>query len=367
MKMALELAEMARGRTSPNPMVGAVIVRDGQILGQGYHRRSGTPHAEILAIEQAGGDVRNATLYVNLEPCSHQGKTPPCVDAIIKKEISRVVVAMIDPNPLVMGRGIKKLRLAGIEVDCGVMEGEARRLNEAFVTFHLLKRPFVIAKWAMTLDGRTSADSGDSRWISCDASRHYAHELRATSDAVAVGSGTVLLDNPRLNVRLDGFEYDQPRRIIFDGSLRIPIGARCLDNSGGEVIIVTSSAAAPERIDRLRASGHEVLVVPSKSHRIPVEDAIPMLGDHGIQSLLVEGGRQLHTSLLQAHLIDKLVVFLGPKLLGGELSTTPLCNLGIQQVRNAISLKNVSTRLFGSDVCIEGYLNILPKIEPVSI
>jgi diaminohydroxyphosphoribosylaminopyrimidine deaminase/5-amino-6-(5-phosphoribosylamino)uracil reductase len=360
MRQAIELAALARGRASPNPMVGAVLVKDDRVLGQGYHRGPGLPHAEIEAMKDAGGEARGATLYVNLEPCGHQGRTPPCTDAISKAGIVRVVAAMMDPHPLVSGNGLRRLRSAGVEVDCGVLEGEARRLNEAFVTYHLKKRPFTIAKWAMTLDGRTSTDTGDSRWISNDASREYVHELRSTVDAIAVGVGTVVYDNPRLNVRLKGFNRKQPARVILDGRLRIPLGARCLKTSGGENIILTTLHASEERIERLRAEGHTVLVVPGKRRIIAVDKALETLAQRGIQSVLVEGGREVHTSLLRAGLADKVVIFVAPVIVGGGRQTSPTFDLGVTRMKAAMNLKNVTIRTFGANACIEGYLNPPP-------
>jgi diaminohydroxyphosphoribosylaminopyrimidine deaminase / 5-amino-6-(5-phosphoribosylamino)uracil reductase len=361
MHQALELAAQARGCTSPNPMVGAVLVRNDRVIGKGYHKQAGQPHAEIEALRDAGNDARGATLYVNLEPCCHQGRTPPCTEAIIAAGITRVVAAMTDPNPEVAGKGFEQLRHAHVEVDCGVLEGEARRLNEAFITYHLLGRPFVIAKWAMTLDGRSSTDSGDSRWISNDASRRYAHELRASVDAVAVGVGTIFFDNPRLNVRLDQYKRCQPMRVIFDGNLRTPTGARCLDSSGGRAVLVCTSSAPPDRVARMHDAGHQVLVVPGKGRIVSVEPALKQLAGIGVQSVLVEGGRQLHTELLRHSLADKLIVFIGPSLVGGEGRTAPLVDLGITKMKSAISLKNVSIHTFGTDACIEGYINLPPR------
>ena len=364
MHQAMELAAQARGCTSPNPMAGAVLVRGEKVIGQGYHREAGLPHAEIEALKDAKGGAQGATLYVNLEPCCHQGKTPPCTGAIIKAGIARVVAAMADPNPLVAGKGLEILRQAGLEVDCGVLEGEARRLNEAFITYHLLKRPFIIAKWAMTLDGRSSTDSGDSRWISNDDSRRYSHELRASVDAVSIGVGTVFFDNPRLNVRLDQYKRRQPLRVIFDGNLRTPTGAKCMDPSGGQTILVCTPSAPPERIERMRKAGHRVLVAPGKGRIVEIESAFKQLAEIGVQSILVEGGRQLHTGLLRQGLADKIVVFVAPVMVGGESRTSPLVDLGITNMKSAISLKNVSILTFGGDVCVEGYINLPPRGLP---
>ena len=361
MRQALELAAQAKARTSPNPMVGAVVVRNDIVVGQGFHKRAGQPHAEIEALADAGEAARGSTLYVTLEPCCHQGRTPPCTQTIISTKVARVVAAMVDPDQRVAGKGLHILRMAGIEVDCGVLEGEARRLNEAFITYHLMKRPFTIAKWAMTLDGRTSTDTGDSRWISRDASREYVHEIRASVDGIAVGVGTVIADNPRLNVRLQGYDRRQPARVIFDEQMRTPLGARCLDSTGGDVIIVASELAPEDRVTAMRKEGHKVLIVPAQGRIISTQRALEMLAEIGIQSLLIEGGRHLHTCFLRAGLIDKLIIFVGMKLIGGEGMCSPFLDLGIARMKDAIIPKNISIRTIGSDVCIEGYINLPPQ------
>ncbi|MFW6286665.1 MAG: bifunctional diaminohydroxyphosphoribosylaminopyrimidine deaminase/5-amino-6-(5-phosphoribosylamino)uracil reductase RibD [Candidatus Sumerlaeota bacterium] len=360
MRRVLELAEKGRGTTSPNPMVGAILVRDDAIIGEGYHQRAGLPHAEVEALQDAGGDTAGATLYVNLEPCCHQGRTPPCTEQIIEAGIERVVMAMLDPNPLMAGNGFKRLQNAGIEVDCGCLVGAARHLNEAFITYHLRKRPFIIAKWAMTLDGRTSTQTGDSRWISNDKSRKSVHEIRSSVDAIAVGVGTIFFDNPHLTVRLDDYSREQPRRIIFDGGLRVPRGARCFDPPG-DAIVVCSPTASQERQKRLEDEGHTVLRAKGQGRIVHLASAMEMLAEMGIQSILIEGGRQLHTSLIREKLIDKVQVFVGPKLIGGAASTSPLQGLGISKMNQAIDLKNVSLKSFGTDAYLEGYIQTPPS------
>ncbi len=362
MRITLELADQAAGLTSPNPMVGAVIVSaDGQIVGQGWHRKAGMPHAEVEALQEAGQSAQGGTLYVNLEPCCHHGRTPPCTDAIIKAGLSRVVAGMIDPNPAIAGSGLKRLRVQGIEVECGVLESEARFLNQAFITWNLLNRPFIIAKWAMTLDGRTASDSGDSKWISNDISRKYVHRIRSSVDAIAVGFGTVFFDDPRLDVRLDDYEGKQPTRIIFDGGLRTPIEARALKSSDRKTIIICTQFASKDRMKRLEDDGHQVLIVPGKKRVVDVTLAMTMLAEQGILSLLVEGGRQLHTSLLNARLVDKVIAFISPTLVGTETGSPPIVGLGAFNMRQALHLKNVKTHMHGTDACIEGYLNLPPK------
>jgi diaminohydroxyphosphoribosylaminopyrimidine deaminase / 5-amino-6-(5-phosphoribosylamino)uracil reductase len=359
MRRALELAEKGYGATSPNPMVGAVIVRDDQIIGEGFHKRAGEPHAEIEAMKDAGGDVAGATLYLNLEPCSHQGRTPPCADQIIEAGVERVVMSMLDPNPIVAGRGYLRLQNAGIEVDCNCLLGQSRRLNEAFITYHVRKRPFIIAKWAMTLDGRTSTDTGDSRWISNDKSRQYVHHVRSSVDAIGVGVGTVFFDNPRLTVRLDDFRREQPKRIIFDGGLRAPRGAKCF-SAPGETIVVCSPSASAERRKRLEDEGHQVICAEGQGRIVDLSSAMTSLAERGVQSILIEGGRQLHTSLIRDKLVDKVQVFISPKLIGGGPGSGPLQSLGIAKMNQAMDLKNVNLQTFGTDTFVEGYIQTLP-------
>jgi diaminohydroxyphosphoribosylaminopyrimidine deaminase/5-amino-6-(5-phosphoribosylamino)uracil reductase len=357
MCQALELAARARGYTSPNPMVGAVLVKDGRVVGQGYHKQAGQPHAEVEALRVAGAEAKGATLYVNLEPCCHTGRTPPCTDALIQAGVKRVVAAMPDPNPKVAGQGIEILRAQGIEVEVGLCEKDALRLNEAFCTFHRFKRPFVVAKWAMTLDGRTSADNGSSQWISNEASREYVHRVRASLDAVGVGVGTVFFDDPELNVRLPGYEGPQPRRVIFDGSLRVPLAAKCLSAGGGQPLIVCSPDADETRLKRLRDAGYTVAVSPGRGRVVDLKETFEMLCEYNILSILVEGGRQLHTSLLSAGLADKVIVFVAPKIIGGRLNTSPVDALGIDSMTEALELRDVQVHAFGCDACIEGYIN----------
>lgn len=357
MARALELAARGRGLVSPNPMVGAVYVRNGKIIGEGYHTRAGHPHAEIEALKNASGDIAGATLYVTLEPCNHEGKTPPCTSALIENKVARVVVAHIDPNPIMGGSSFKKLREAGLQVDDGLMEKEARRLNQAFLTFHELGRPFMIQKWAMTMDGRIAAMSGESRWISNELSRNYVHEIRSDVDAVLVGIGTILQDNPMLNVRLDHYEKRQPKRIIVDGNLRIPARAKVLTATApGDCIIATSDFAAEHKVARLRDAGHHVLILRGRRGLIDLKQLITRLMDFEIQSILCEGGATMHGSLLGARLVDKVIAFMAPKIVGGENNKNPTTGWGVQTMDEAITLEDITIRQFGTDVCLEGYV-----------
>ncbi len=357
MRRALELAARGWGATSPNPMVGAVIVKDGKVLGEGWHHAAGQPHAEIEALRAAGGPVRGATLYVTLEPCSHVGRTPPCAPEVVRQGFRRVVVAMTDPNPRVAGQGIAQLRAAGLRVEVGLCEREARRLNEAFVAFHVLKRPFVIAKWAMTLDGRIATQTGHSRWISNEKSRMYVHELRARCDAVMVGIGTVLADNPALTIRTPGYSGRQPRRLIIDGNLRIPLKAKCFEDARpGEVILATTELAHRDKVERLRAAGHDVVVFPERRGLVDLKKFIRDLRSRDILSILCEGGSTLHGALLEARQVDKIVAFVSPKLVGGNLLKSPTAGWGVQFMTQALELEEPVSRIFDEDVCIEGYV-----------
>lgn len=365
MARALELAARGRGLVSPNPMVGAVYVRDGRIIGEGYHKRSGESHAEVEALNDAGGDVSGATLYVTLEPCNHHGRTPPCTAQIIEKQIARVVVAHADPNPLMAGSSFSHLEKAGISVEVGLLEKEARRLNEAFITFHELQRPFMVLKWAMTMDGRIAAMTGQSRWISNEQSRSYVHQIRSDVDAVMVGIGTVLQDNPMLNVRLDHYEKRQPKRIIVDGNLRIPAKAKVLTATPpGDCIIATTEFAPEAKAERLRQDGHHVLVMKGRRGLIDLRQLTHQLTQFDIQSVLCEGGSAMHGSLVRARLVDKVIAFMAPKIVGGEDGKTPISGWGVSSMHEALSLEEVSIRTFETDVCLEGYVPVEYRLPP---
>lgn len=357
MTRALELAGRALGRTSPNPMVGAVLVREDRIIGEGFHHAAGLPHAEVEAINGASGDVRGATLYVSLEPCCHHGRTPPCADLIVERGIARVVVAVMDPNPQVSGKGAERLRKAGIAVDFGLYEAEAQQLNETFFTYHTLKRPFVICKWAMTLDGRIATDSGQSQWITNERSRMFVHERRSQVDAIMVGIGTILMDDPMLTVRTPGFDWRQPRRIILDSKLRIPLRARCLASSPpGQCVIATTDESSSDKIAKLRHDGHDVIVLPGNRRFLDLKDLIHALAEREIQSVLCEGGSSLHGSLFKSRLVDKVIAFVAPKIIGGTVAKAPISGWGINHMSNAVSLSRVSFHQFEEDLCVEGYV-----------
>lgn len=354
MARALELGRRAEGRTRPNPAVGSVVVRDGVIVGEGYHPQAGHPHAEIFALRQAGEKARGADLYVTLEPCSHQGRTGPCVEAVIAAGIVKVFVGTRDPNPLVAGRGISGLQAAGIPVQVGILESECRRLIAPFAKHVTTALPFVILKSAMTLDGKTATSSGDSRWISGPDSREHVHRLRDRIDAVMVGIGTVLDDNPRLTTRLSEGGRD-PLRIVVDSRLRIPEDAAVLSvPSEAATILVTTRAAPAEKVARLLERGVEVLQVAERAGRIDPADLMTKLGARGIQSVLLEGGSELSSSLLQAGLIDRVMIFVAPVLIGGNDGKGLFAGRGAARIADALRLSDICVSRFGDDILIEG-------------
>lgn len=357
MREALQLAARGRGLVSPNPLVGAVVVRGEEAVGRGCHERYGEAHGEANALRVAGEAARGATLYCTLEPCCHHGKTPPCTEAVIASGVRRAVIATIDPSEKVGGKGIEALRRAGIQVEVGCLEDEAKRLIEGFTTFHKLGRPFVTVKWAMTLDGRTGTDSNHSRWITNEASRNYVHEIRADHDAIVIGIGTILADDPMLNVRLDAYEGRQPRRIIIDGDLSIPRRARVLrTKKEGPVTLVTTVHAAKDDIAALEDDGHRVVVLPGRRRLIDMNELMTFLARERILSVLAEGGRQIHTAMLRAGVVDKIVAFVAPKIIGGRMLRSPVEDLGLIVMDKAIELKRTRWISFNEDVCLEGYL-----------
>jgi len=353
-RRTLKLAARAQGLTSPNPLVGAVVVRDGRVVGEGYHRRAGLPHAEIEALQAAGEAARGATLYVNLEPCCHTGRTGPCTEAIIAAGVKRVVAAMVDPNPLVAGKGIARLREAGIEVAVGVLEEEARRLNEAFIKYVTARRPFVILKTAMSLDGKIATVTGESRWITGEAAREYVHQLRNTCDAVLVGIGTVLKDDPSLTTRLPEGGRD-PVRVILDSSARLPLAARVLNqDSEAPTLVATTEVAPAERLAALRQAGAEVLVC-GRGPQVNLDLLLAELATREIVSVLVEGGSTVNASFLLQGLVDKVVWFIAPRIIGGREALGPVGGSGIRHLARAIRLTETVVKQLGADLCVEGY------------
>lgn len=364
MRRALELAGRARGRTSPNPLVGAVVVQEGLLVGEGYHRRAGAPHAEVQALAAAGDRARGATVYVTLEPCAHHGRTPPCTEALIAAGVRRVVAAMIDPNPRVAGRGLAALEVAGIATQVGLLEDEARQLNETYLHYITTGRPFVLLKWAMTLDGKTATSAGDSHWISNVASRRLVHRLRDEYDAVMVGVGTVLRDDPRLTARLAEFgemppegTERQPLRVVVDSQARTPPRAQVLQPHGGPPTLVAVLEQAPAaRRAALQEAGAEVLILPERKGRVDLVALMEVLGRREITSVLVEGGGTLHAGLLAAGVGNKVVAFIAPKIIGGAAAPTPVEGPGVSVLSEAVLLTRLAARELEGDVVVEGYL-----------
>ncbi|NOX97320.1 MAG: bifunctional diaminohydroxyphosphoribosylaminopyrimidine deaminase/5-amino-6-(5-phosphoribosylamino)uracil reductase RibD [Nitrospirae bacterium] len=357
MSLALKLAERGRGRVSPNPMVGAVIVKQGKVVGKGYHARAGFSHAEVLALKEAGRKAKSATLYVNLEPCSHFGRTPPCVNEIITAGIGRVVIAMKDPNPLNYGRGIRKLRASGIKVTTCVLEDRAKRINEAFHKFITEREPFMVLKVATSLDGKIATSEGKSKWITGSESRQYVQKLRREADAVLVGINTVLKDDPRLTVRNGNRGKDcrkGPLRVIVDSRARIPLEAKVLKGSA-ETIVATTRYANKTRIRALEKRGARVLIVGSKKGKVDLAKLMKELGKLDIVNLLVEGGGEINASAFASRLVDKAVFFLAPRIIGGKEAPTAVEGEGIKKISQAIPLRDIKIRKIGDDLMVEAY------------
>jgi diaminohydroxyphosphoribosylaminopyrimidine deaminase/5-amino-6-(5-phosphoribosylamino)uracil reductase len=353
MRRALHLAEKGRGRTSPNPMVGAILVKRGKVVGEGYHARAGEPHAEIVAIKNAGEKAKGATLYLNLEPCTHYGKTPPCVPAVIEAGIKKVVAGMEDPNPLVRGRGGAGLKQAGLDVKIGVLEKDCQRLNEAFSKYIVTHEPFIILKVAATVDGKLATRNGESQWITGETSRRFVHRLRDQVDGVVVGIGTVLKDDPMLTARIKGGR--DPYRIVFDSRLRIPENAKVVDLSPSKAIVATTEMASQDKIERLRKKGVRVLISDSKSGKVDLKASLLKLGEMGMMNLLVEGGSEINGSFLDQGLIDKIFLFLSPKLIGDPLAPGIFSGAGFASLKEALSIKDLRVRKIGEDILVEGY------------
>lgn len=357
MRRALELAARGLGRTSPNPAVGAVVVREGLVVGEGYHRQAGTPHAEVHALRRAGEQARGADLYVTLEPCSHHGRTPPCVDAILASGVRRVVVATQDPNPRVCGRGIARLRDAGLQVEVGLLEREAARLNEFFFTYVTRQRPFVALKTAMTLDGKIATGSGDSRWITGVPARQRVHRLRDVYDAILVGAGTVIKDDPLLNTRLDEPGTRDPVRVILDSWLDIPAESRVVTTARRQrTIVVCARGADASRAQRLARAGVEVLELEAEEGLVPPARIMEALAARELTSVLVEGGAQVNAGLLEAGLVDKVFWFIAPRIFGGERAPSPVGGSGVQRACEAVALREVEIERIGEDLLVTGYL-----------
>ncbi len=355
MALALAEARKALGRTHPNPAVGAVLVKGGKVIATGFHARAGTAHAEVVALGHAKQKAKGATLYTTLEPCDHHGRTPPCTQAILDAGVKKVVFASPDPNPLVNGKGLRRLKAAGIEVVPNLLRAEADELNAPFFTFMRERRAFVSLKAAITLDGKIATSSGDSRWITGEEAREYGHQLRSEVDAIIVGVGTVLADDPQLTARIPGGR--DPVRVVLDSALRTPPSARVIKaDSNARTIVVTAASLKSAKAKRLASEQVELWNVPATEGRIDLAAVLNQLGEAGLLHALVEGGAQVHASMLNAGLADRLFLFLAPKLVGHDgLSWTGA--LGIKQMSRALTLELESVEKLGSDLLLRARIN----------
>lgn len=355
MQLALNLAAAPQGQTSPNPLVGAVLVNEQQIVGMGAHLKAGEPHAEVHALRMAGEKAEGATLYVTLEPCSHYGRTPPCADQVIAAGVQKVFVAALDPNPLVAGSGVQKLLDAGIEVEVGLLRKEAERLNEVFNHFIVQHRPFVTLKTAATLDGKIATVAGESKWITSEKSRKDVHLLRHQHDAILVGVQTVLHDDPLLTTRLADGEGKHPVRVILDSRLRTPLNAQVLDTSKAPTWIFTSKHVSNERISKYEAK-HVRVFRTGGTNRVSIDEVLDRLGQENVASLLVEGGGEVNASFLTGGYVNKVVHYIAPKLIGGHEAPGPFRGEGIHKLADALELEDIQLERIGQDIKIIGYI-----------
>jgi diaminohydroxyphosphoribosylaminopyrimidine deaminase/5-amino-6-(5-phosphoribosylamino)uracil reductase len=357
MSRALELAERGRGFVEPNPLVGAVVVHDGRVVGEGWHQRYGEAHAEIHALAVAGAAAQGATLYVTLEPCCHHGKTPPCTEAVLRAGISRVVAAMIDPFPQVAGQGVARLRAAGVACEVGLGEQQARRLNAPYLTLLGKGRPYIHAKWAMTLDGKIATRTGSSKWISSRASRDLVHQLRGRMDAIVIGIGTGLADDPLLTARPPGPRT--PARIVLDSQARLPPACQLAQTATFTPTIVVTAEGLPEEcLVPLRALGCEILPLAAAAGRPIVAVLLEELGRRRLTNVLVEGGAEVLGSFLDADLIDEVHVFIAPRLVGGAQAKTPVAGHGRPTIQDAFTLAHWQVETIDSDVYLHGWRNV---------
>ena len=386
MELALMLAEKGSGSVNPNPLVGAVIVKDNKIIGMGYHEKYGENHAERNAVKNALEDVEGSTLYVTLEPCAHYGKTPPCVDLVIEKKFKRVVIGMLDPNPLVAGKSIKKLQENNIEVLVGVKEEECKKLNEVFIKYITTKTPFVVLKSAASLDGRIATAGGESRWITCDESRRDGHKLRNKYMGILVGINTVIADNPKLNCRINESELNDesdllnyiqennlayaeglkfmsrnrkavnPVRIIVDSHLRVPLNSEVISD-GKDTIIGTIRGCNESKKNELESMGVKIIETEPKQGKVDLKKLIEKLSEEGIDSILIEGGGNINFSALEEGIVDKAIFYVAPKIIGGEKAKNSIGGYGFLKLDDAVRLKDISYRKINDDFVIEGYVD----------
>jgi diaminohydroxyphosphoribosylaminopyrimidine deaminase/5-amino-6-(5-phosphoribosylamino)uracil reductase len=355
MRRAIVLAERGRGFVNPNPMVGAVVVKEGRVIGEGWHEHFGAMHAEPNALEYCREDPRGATMYVTLEPCCHQGKTPPCTRALVEAGLARVVVAVEDPNPLVAGKGVKELREAGIEVEVGTADEEAMLQNRAYFRFMTAGRPWVTMKTAMTLDGKIATRGGDSHWVTSPAARRIVHEERARSMAVVTGIGTAISDDPMLTARVPGAKTHQLTRVVMDSAARLPLTGTLAQTTKVAPVLVAHLAGAPEgRLEALKALGVQCVACKEEHGRVDVADLIRVLGDRGCTSVFLEAGSELNASFLAKHLVDEAIFFIAPKVIGGNRAPTPVGGMGLEWMRDALELTRIQMKQVGPDVMIRG-------------
>lgn len=353
MRLAMQLAGNAIGRTSPNPLVGAVIVKDNRVVGCGWHRKAGTPHAEVHALNQAGELAQGADVYVTLEPCAHYGKTPPCAKALVEAKVKNVYGGLLDVNPKVAGKGFKILEDAGIHVEYGFLQDELRKQNEVFFKWIEHKKPFVVLKAAMTLDGKIATATGQSKWITNETSRAYGYKLRDIYDGIMVGINTVIEDNPILTARVDGGK--NPIRIVVDSSLKIDINANVVQDKSAKTIIATTDKADKDKILKLQAQDVDVIVVDKdKNDKVDIEKLLDILGQQNICSILVEGGATLSGSFVAKKLVDKVDFFIAPKIVGGKEAKTPVAGTGILNLQEALALKDIQIEKLEEDILIIG-------------
>jgi diaminohydroxyphosphoribosylaminopyrimidine deaminase/5-amino-6-(5-phosphoribosylamino)uracil reductase len=355
LEMAFGLAEKARGWASPNPYVGAVVVRNGRIIGHGFHERPGRPHAEAIALERAGKEARGSTLYITLEPCVHWGRTPPCVEAVLRAAPRRVVISSFDPNPIVFQKGVRRLRAAGIGVEVGLLGERNSALNESynkFITGHPLRH----LKAALSLDGRMATRTGDSRWISSPETRDYVHLLRGENDALMVGIGTILKDDPRLTVRHRHWAGKKIVRVILDSTLCLPLHARLLTTlNRGKIMVFTRDGSSPRKRLALERRGVEVIGLPGPSRPLDPAEVLARLGERAIAGLLVEGGSRMLTTMIERKLADKLFLTLSPRLIGGRAAPSVLEGKGVRRVAKSWRLNKISVFPIGDDTIVQGY------------
>lgn len=353
MRLAMQLAGNAIGRTSPNPLVGAVIVKDNRVVGCGWHRKAGTPHAEVHALNQAGELAQGADVYVTLEPCAHYGKTPPCAKALVEAKVKNVYGGLLDVNPKVAGKGFKILEDAGIHVEYGFLQDELRKQNEVFFKWIEHKKPFVVLKAAMTLDGKIATATGQSKWITNETSRAYGYKLRDIYDGIMVGINTVIEDNPMLTARVDGGK--NPIRIVVDSSLKIDINANVVQDKSAKTIIAITDKADKDKILKLQAQDVDVIVVDKdKNDKVDIEKLLDILGQQNICSILVEGGATLSGSFVAKKLVDKVDFFIAPKIVGGKEAKTPVAGTGILNLQEALALKDIQIEKLEEDILIIG-------------